>query len=580
MKASRWRKNTTLIRKQPRKIKRAIYLRTFSALLAAYLVLMTAFSLFLLDREKEDAAEELSALTSQGTRIVEGIMQEYPGTSPSDRSEMRKALLQSSIFPYTETEMALFSGDYELLFHTDDSWLIHYGVKVPDRNYYASHYSRMVPRDWFTEEEVVELEQYLTARPAPKKEGELSGYYVDLKGFWIDGDRAIPETVTVQTMYARSFDENGRVISSSTVPNDTPKIYLPRSADTGVLPYIKSGGIQLRPHIYTNKSSYAALRKLVTDKNRLEHAINHDLFQVTSQRIKGFTYHFYSIHPYQSSTETLSNGSVYSDYWTVMAREVNLLDRCKSTLGAVWAGCLALFLTTGAILSAQTYRTYRKREELEQYRRETAHALAHDLKTPLSVISGYSQNLIENIHTAKREHYAQGIQKNVTRMDKIIRDMLELSRLESDSVSLSLQLNEISLQELCAGVLEVYKPLFAEKGIVLTVEGDAVIRADRELIGRVLDNFAANALEHTPEGGTFGIQITAHTLECHNSGSQIPEDMTDAIWEPYRKADHARSNPRGTGLGLSIARTILELHGFSYGVRNTEDGVTFWFKYA
>lgn len=71
-----------------------------------------------------------------------------------------------------------------------------------------------------------------------------------------------------------------------------------------------------------------------------------------------------------------------------------------------------------------------------------------------------------------------------------------------------------------------------------------------------------------------------YTLEVYNSGSHIFEDKMNEIWLPYKKADASRSNKKGTGLGLSISRAILELYKFSYGAKNSDDGVIFWFKFA
>jgi signal transduction histidine kinase len=124
-------------------------------------------------------------------------------------------------------------------------------------------------------------------------------------------------------------------------------------------------------------------------------------------------------------------------------------------------------------------------------------ALAHDLKTPLSIISGYAQNLQENIHTEKREHYAAHIQANVDRMDKIIRGMLEMTRLESDS--LQMKREELSLAESSHEVLDRYRPICQEKSITVGIEGEAVIKADHAMIVRVIDNFFVNALENTTD---------------------------------------------------------------------------------
>ena len=88
-----------------------------------------------------------------------------------------------------------------------------------------------------------------------------------------------------------------------------------------------------------------------------------------------------------------------------------------------------------------------------------------------------------------------------------------------------------------------------------------------------------NAIDHTPEGGRISIKLLENTLEIFNSGSHIPEDKINEIWYPFKKGSTERSNTKGTGLGLSISRTILELHKFSYGAKNTEDGVIFWYKF-
>ena len=112
------------------------------------------------------------------------------------------------------------------------------------------------------------------------------------------------------------------------------------------------------------------------------------------------------------------------------------------------------------------------------------------------------------------------------------------------------------------------------------MEGDAVIKTDRSLMERVIDNFYTNALDHTPDGGTIRIRNSGNTLEFYNSGSHIPEEKLEEIWQPFKKADESRGNTKGTGLGLAISRTILELYRFHYGARNSDDGVIFWFKFS
>ncbi|MGI6066794.1 MAG: sensor histidine kinase [Bacillota bacterium] len=269
--------------------------------------------------------------------------------------------------------------------------------------------------------------------------------------------------------------------------------------------------------------------------------------------------------------------SLESGFWTVLGRDVNIGERCFPTLAFVWISCLITFSVAALILARQNFKTYKQQEELENQRKEMTNSLAHDLKTPLSIISGYAQNLQENVHTEKREHYANHIQANVDRMDKIIHQMLELTRLESDS--LQTEFEDVALGELCKKIIDRYKPVWEEKLITASLDGEAVIKADHSLMLRVIDNFFVNALDNTPAGGKISIRILNDTLEVYNSGSYIAEDKIDEIWLPFKKGDVSRSQTKGTGLGLAIARAILELHNCSYGAVNSENGVIFWFRF-
>ena len=118
------------------------------------------------------------------------------------------------------------------------------------------------------------------------------------------------------------------------------------------------------------------------------------------------------------------------------------------------------------------------------------------------------------------------------------------------------------------------------KNLTVSLTGEAAIKVDKPLMERVVDNFFINAVENTLEGGKISIEIFENTFEIYNSGIHIPEDIIKDIWLPYKRGDKERSNTKGTGLGLSIVRSILELHKFSYGVKNIEDGTVFWFKWV
>ena len=557
--------------------KRIIYTRILGAFLAIYLLLMTGFSIFVISEEQKVALMEFQPFATQVNNQISDALQEHIDSNNQiiDLVRLKKELIKSTSYLTGDgTEIAVFTGDYQLLFHTNDYWIVRSSGNEGNKTY--EEYGYLNPREWLSEAEISELENYLHADLQPKKAGDLWNYAVHLQGFWLDQEMVIPDKITVNPMYASTFDEYGGVSSGGGV-HTNEIVYTSGYEDTRDLPYYEHGGISPAANSEQSSEKQAELRQLVTDKEKLKESDIMQQLMRPSQRIALTTYRYYLPLPNQNTISVVDGQKQNSGFWTVMARDINMWERCSTTLIFVWISCLLIFLAVALILSRQTYKTYREREELEKQRQDMTNALAHDLKTPLSIISGYAQNLQENVHTEKREHYAGHIQANVDRMDKIIRGMLEMTRLESDS--LQMKREELSLAEASNEVLDRYRLVCQEKSIMVGIEGEAVINADNSMMVRVIDNFFVNALENTPEGGLIHIRIFDGLFEIYNSGSHIAEDRINEIWLPFKKADLSRSHSKGTGLGLAIARTILELHGFSYGVQNRDDGAVFWFRF-
>lgn len=224
---------------------------------------------------------------------------------------------------------------------------------------------------------------------------------------------------------------------------------------------------------------------------------------------------------------------------------------------------------------------YDRQIEREKQRRELTSAIAHELKTPLGIIHSYCESLQENIRVEKRAHYLDVILDETERMNALVLEMLDLSRMESESFRL--QVESFDLAELVQEVVGRYKPAADEKELCVSVETapDCCITADRGRMEQVLSNFLSNAVRHTPQGKSIDIRVqhldSTVRLEVENSGPPIPEEQQRKIWEVFYKADASRERAKGgTGLGLAIARHILELHGMQYGVKNTNIGVLFW----
>lgn len=270
----------------------------------------------------------------------------------------------------------------------------------------------------------------------------------------------------------------------------------------------------------------------------------------------------------------------YVDGGNVMmsfAAEGYPLKACLPILVPAGAMSFTLAMLCAVILSFALLRVWRRQERVEQVRRETTAALAHELKTPLSVLSAAAELLGDNLAPEKQAHYLDVIQTQAQRMDGSVRKMLELSRLETGVQALRRE--EFPLAALAQERLAAALPADGRLHTEFASDNEYMVNADRALLARALDALLENAVQHTPEGGCITVHITNGMLSVVNTGDAIPDHALPRLWEAYYQADPSRST-KGDGLGLSIAKTVFNLHGYTCGAENTDAGPKFWFKFA
>lgn len=218
--------------------------------------------------------------------------------------------------------------------------------------------------------------------------------------------------------------------------------------------------------------------------------------------------------------------------------------------------------------------------QLDVMRRGFVANVSHELKTPISIISGYAEGLKLNINAESKEAYCNTIIEESQRMNKLVLSILELSRYESGQIPLNKCNFDISKM---AG--DMIERIFAGKNVSATnnILQNTFIFADELHIEQVLKSLLENALAHTPDGGTVetNAEVMGEKIKISviNSGSRIQEELMPQIWQSFFRGDksHKRESSR-FGLGLSIVTAIMKLHGNSCGVYNTENGVCFWFE--
>ncbi|KGG80861.1 hypothetical protein Y919_03705 [Caloranaerobacter azorensis H53214] len=227
-----------------------------------------------------------------------------------------------------------------------------------------------------------------------------------------------------------------------------------------------------------------------------------------------------------------------------------------------------------------------KERRLDKMRKEFISNVSHELKTPIALIKGYAEGLKDNVidDIESKNFYCEVIMDEAEKMSKLVKDLLDLSQLESGHYSLNKE--KFNICNLVDKILNKYSPIFKEKNINVSIKKDddkMYVNGDRVRLEQVLVNLINNALNHI--GAERVLEVTIRRLSnnaiisIYNSGSFIPEDEIDRIWESFYKVDKSRARKYGgTGLGLSIVKNILKLHNSNYGVRNVKNGVEFWFE--
>jgi Signal transduction histidine kinase len=226
-----------------------------------------------------------------------------------------------------------------------------------------------------------------------------------------------------------------------------------------------------------------------------------------------------------------------------------------------------------------------KERKIDEMRKEFVSSVSHELRTPLSVIHGYAEGLISNVAESKedRKFYCDVIIKETDKMNKLVKDLLNLSQIESGYFHI--EKTEFNITSLIEYVLNKYDTTFTEKNIQIQFElGESCTAyGDMVRIEQILTNYINNAINHVD--GDRNIKISKIfnkdkiRVSVFNTGKHIPEESLEKLWNSFYKVDKARTRAYGGyGLGLSIVKAIQELHENTYGVENVEGGVIFWFE--
>ncbi len=226
-----------------------------------------------------------------------------------------------------------------------------------------------------------------------------------------------------------------------------------------------------------------------------------------------------------------------------------------------------------------------RKTQIDEMRKDFLSNVSHELKTPLALIQGYAEGLLECINEDEesRSFYCEVIMDEADKMNQMVKKLLTLNQLEFGNDIVTME--RFDLTELIRGVLASASILLKQNEITLTFNTDMpmYVWADEFKVEEVVTNYLSNAIHHVQDPKHIDIKYTQMEdyvrVSVFNTGQQIPPEDVDQIWVKFYKVDKARTREYGgSGIGLSIVKAIMDSFHRECGVRNHANGVEFWFE--
>ncbi|MCL2815131.1 MAG: HAMP domain-containing histidine kinase, partial [Oscillospiraceae bacterium] len=281
-------------------------------------------------------------------------------------------------------------------------------------------------------------------------------------------------------------------------------------------------------------------------------------------------------------------------YLLGIASSIQAVDEAMTTLNNIsWIAYLSAVVISFlmAIIIAKSVTKpllaeIERRKSLDIMRRDFIANASHEMKTPISIISGYAESLTDGILTQQeRTEYENSIYDESQKMGKLVRDMLEVALLQNEKILPKKE--KIRIDELIVKTVSRLEKQTETKNLVIEYNQllPVYITADESMIETALVNLITNAVSHTPEYGKITISLnerdTKIRFEIENDGLPVPNDAITHIWESFYRVDKARDREEGRfGLGLFTVKTIIDKHGGTVGVENKDGSVMFYFELA
>lgn len=300
--------------------------------------------------------------------------------------------------------------------------------------------------------------------------------------------------------------------------------------------------IDLRGHVLTENHSASML--LPTDADNIAKCSQRELCQAAQQALTG-------------------------------QRCERLLQQGERTLSVIASPVLESGQVTGAVVLTLDVT---EREQREKLRREFSANVSHELKTPLTSISGFAELMSQGLVPAdKVREFSLDIQKECTRLTNLVEDIIDLSRLEEGGGDMTWE--DTDLYTLCDDVLQSLEPVAKRQAVTLRLAGESLqVRGVYQVLREMIYNLCDNAIKYNRSGGSVTVTVARSagraSVTVADTGIGIPYEDQSRVFERFYRVDKSHSRAiGGTGLGLSIVKHAAALHGAEIKLQSQpEDG--------
>jgi signal transduction histidine kinase len=347
-------------------------------------------------------------------------------------------------------------------------------------------------------------------------------------------------------------------------------------------------------------SGQNSFTKNVTDPDTRLITLEYAAFLTSSAGDRNVLYIFSPLYPMQSTIDILQNQLIYISIiamvlaflisFFISRRISGPIENITKSAEKLGEGEYGIVFDGGhysEISKLADTLTYTSLElaKSDNLQKDVIANVSHDLRTPLTMITSYAEMIhdLSGSDPKKRNAHLQVIIDEAERLNKLVTDFLEISRMQSGVQEITLTL--FSLKELIENTLQSYTGFVEKEGfkLVFISSGKGMIRADEGRIKQVIDNLVTNAFKYNGRDRTVEVKMFDEEgyvrCEVSDHGIGIPKKDLKYIWERYYRASSNYKRTNSTGLGLSIVKQILLLHGANFGVESAlKKGSTFWFE--